>query len=113
MAVLTARSQSRRKILGIACSAISIVSMALMVILFDPSRDPSRVYYGTDTRIFSLMAGALIAIYEDQIRKLFAQPLPAEGAGWLSLSALLKVIGKELTRLQQLTATILLCRVVS
>ena len=88
MAVLTARSQSRRKILGIACSAISIVSMALMVILFDPSRDPSRVYYGTDTRIFSLMAGALIAIYEDQIRKLFTQPLIAEGAGWLSLSAL-------------------------
>ena len=33
----------------------------LMAVLFTPGADPSRVYYGTDTRLFDLMAGATIA----------------------------------------------------
>jgi hypothetical protein len=32
-----------------------------MAVLFTPGADPSRVYYGTDTRLFDLMAGATIA----------------------------------------------------
>ena len=32
-----------------------------MAILFHPGADPSRVYYGTDTRLFDLMAGATLA----------------------------------------------------
>ena len=32
---------------------LAVVSMGVMWILFDPSKDPSRVYYGTDTRFFS------------------------------------------------------------
>ena len=33
-----------------------------MMILFNPNGDPSRVYYGLDTRCFSLLVGALLAI---------------------------------------------------
>ena len=33
----------------------------LMAVLFHPGVDPSRIYYGTDTRLFDLMAGATIA----------------------------------------------------
>jgi peptidoglycan/LPS O-acetylase OafA/YrhL len=40
----------------------SIVSAVWMTILHDPNLDPSRVYYGTDTRIFSLLIGASLAI---------------------------------------------------
>lgn len=32
-----------------------------MAFLYDPAADPSRVYYGTDTRAFSLLIGALLA----------------------------------------------------
>lgn len=41
--------------------AMVIASVALMFFLYDPSGDPSRVYYGTDTRAFSLLIGALAA----------------------------------------------------
>ena len=37
------------------------ISALLMALLFSPTEDPSRVYYGTDTRAFSLMIGALLA----------------------------------------------------
>jgi peptidoglycan/LPS O-acetylase OafA/YrhL len=37
-------------------------SVALMWILFDPGGDPSRVYYGTDTRAFLLLMGILLAL---------------------------------------------------
>ena len=33
-----------------------------MAILYQPGRDPSRVYYGTDTRAQSLLVGALLAM---------------------------------------------------
>lgn len=39
--------------IGIVASAVS------MGILYDPLGDPSRVYYGTDTRAFSLLIGVL------------------------------------------------------
>ncbi len=38
------------------------VSAVLMMLLFDPTGDPSRVYYGTDTRAFSLLIGAFLAM---------------------------------------------------
>ena len=37
------------------------ISALTMILLFDPAADPSRVYYGTDTRAFSLLIGALLA----------------------------------------------------
>ena len=36
--------------------------MILMAVLYNPNGDPSRVYYGTDTRAFALLIGALAAI---------------------------------------------------
>jgi peptidoglycan/LPS O-acetylase OafA/YrhL len=43
-------------IAGIAASAM------LMWILYNPNGDPSRVYYGTDTRAFLLLMGILVAL---------------------------------------------------
>ncbi|GGG83477.1 acyltransferase family protein [Paenibacillus radicis (ex Gao et al. 2016)] len=39
-----------------ACSAL------LMALLYQPGVDPSRVYYGTDTRAFALLIGAALAV---------------------------------------------------
>lgn len=41
---------------------LALISVILMIVLFDPQQDASRVYYGTDTRAFSLPFGALLAI---------------------------------------------------
>jgi peptidoglycan/LPS O-acetylase OafA/YrhL len=40
---------------------LGVLSSVLMAVLFDPGTDPSRVYFGTDTRLFDLMAGATVA----------------------------------------------------
>ena len=37
-------------------------SALLMGLLFQPGHDPSRVYYGTDTRAQSLLVGAVLAM---------------------------------------------------
>ena len=50
-----------RKIAERTTLILALISVALMWILFKPSGDPSRVYYGTDTRVFSLLTGAFLA----------------------------------------------------
>ena len=40
---------------------LGVASSVLMALLFHPGSDPSRIYYGTDTRLFDLMAGATVA----------------------------------------------------
>lgn len=50
------RTTMRNATLGVA-----LLSALEMALLFDPAADPSRVYYGTDTRAFSLLIGAWLA----------------------------------------------------
>lgn len=38
------------------------ISAVEMLLLYNPSADPSRIYYGTDTRLFSLLTGAALAL---------------------------------------------------
>lgn len=52
--------KSRGKNFVIA-NIIAFISLILMIIMFRPDTDPTRVYYGTDTRLFSLMMGASLA----------------------------------------------------
>jgi peptidoglycan/LPS O-acetylase OafA/YrhL len=51
-------------IVGIAASAM------LMWLLYNPYGDPSRVYYGTDTRAFLLLMGILLALVWPAIERL-------------------------------------------
>ncbi len=46
---------------GVAVGA-GALSAALMVLLYQPGGDPTRVYFGTDTRLFDLLAGAVVAV---------------------------------------------------
>ncbi len=48
--------------LAAAAVIAALCSGILMVILYSPSLDPSRVYYGTDTRALELLAGAALAM---------------------------------------------------
>lgn len=54
--------KKRGKVFAIVSALLTVVSMILMAVLYNPNGDPSRVYYGTDTRAFALLIGALAAI---------------------------------------------------
>jgi peptidoglycan/LPS O-acetylase OafA/YrhL len=48
----------RRLVIAVALTAVA--STVLMAILFTPGADPSRVFYGTDTRAIGLIVGVLL-----------------------------------------------------
>lgn len=53
----------RRKKQGSVLFMILIfISVLALFLLFRPGEDPSRVYYGTDTRIFALLIGGLMGM---------------------------------------------------
>ena len=55
------KPNTRRVVLGLAAA-----SALTMMMLYNPAADPSRVYYGTDTRVFSLLLGAWMAFIPDR-----------------------------------------------
>ena len=51
----------KSRIFGFAM-IVSVASAIWMAILFKPGVDPSRIYYGTDTRLFSILLGCGLAL---------------------------------------------------
>ena len=49
-----------RTLAGVAAT-VALASALWMIVLFDPA-DPSRAYFGTDSRIFEILIGTLLAI---------------------------------------------------
>ncbi len=76
-------------IAGIAASA------ALMWILYTNPNNPSRVYYGTDTRAFLLLMGILLALVWPRIEGLGRRALPV-----LELLGIAALVGSVLLFLQ-------------
>jgi peptidoglycan/LPS O-acetylase OafA/YrhL len=72
---------------------LALASTALMWGLYDPNQDPSRVYYGTDTRAATLLVGALLAFawplggFGDEVSRRAARVL--DGVGCAALLAVL------------------------
>lgn len=52
----------RRGPLVMLTLALAAGSAILMAALYVPGEDPSRIYYGTDTRVFALLIGAALAM---------------------------------------------------
>ncbi|KDN59361.1 acyltransferase family protein [Exiguobacterium sp. AB2] len=52
--------KSKRRLLQVV-SVMLVASAVWMAVNFTPGTDPSRVYYGTDTRLFALLIGAVLA----------------------------------------------------
>ncbi|MDA8442017.1 MAG: acyltransferase family protein [Peptococcaceae bacterium] len=52
---------SRRRLVGLTLVGV-LASAIAMALLYQPGMDPSRVYYGTDTRAFALLMGAVLAM---------------------------------------------------
>jgi peptidoglycan/LPS O-acetylase OafA/YrhL len=59
--ILRGARRSWRRV-GLTVAVVgALASAGLMALLFHPGGDPTRVYYGTDTRLFDLMAGVTVA----------------------------------------------------
>jgi len=66
LTVVVARRRGRRARVLVTLATVAalagIASAAAMAVLVGDATTPTRVYYGTDTHLFGLMAGALLAI---------------------------------------------------
>ena len=63
--ILLSKARNRGKVFAAVTAVLAMISVILMGVLYSPDGDPSRVYYGTDTRAFSLLIGALAAIQKE------------------------------------------------
>ncbi len=59
--ILTRWRHRWRPVVGVVTVVGAVGSAALMALLYHPGVDPSRVYFGTDTRLFDILAGAFVA----------------------------------------------------
>ncbi|MCO1600179.1 acyltransferase family protein [Desulfosporosinus nitroreducens] len=89
--------RQRKWIIG-GTMAVALTSAAAMALIYIPGQDPSRVYYGTDTRAFALLVGALLAMVWPS-RKMnpdlsSKKRLALDVAGGLGLLVVLLMIGK-------------------
>lgn len=71
-----------------------IVSAAAMAVIYEPGSDPNRIYYGTDTRAFALLIGAVLALVWPSRRLSAEQPAPKHRVmlDIVGVSALLAVL---------------------
>jgi len=76
--------------------SLALASMLAMILLYQPGSDPSRVYYGTDTRVFALLIGATLALMLPS-QGIITNPsrrtrLSFEWIGWLGLAAIVTLL---------------------
>lgn len=63
-----------------AILVLALASAILMAVLYNPTADVSRIYYGTDTRAFALLLGAWLAF----IPPVLMRKLPISTKSWQS-----------------------------
>lgn len=61
--LVVSRLGASKTIIRRGCVVLAVISAALMWVLYNPLEDPTRVYYGTDTRACSLLIGAWLALF--------------------------------------------------
>lgn len=90
------RLASKRLLLLGAVLAMATASAVLMGVLYHPGADPSRVYYGTDTRAFQLLMGAALAVVwpSRKLHRITSKPIirTLDVVGILGLSTILAMI---------------------
>ena len=86
--VLGLRFCKRTHLMALALAA-AMLSSLLMGLLYQPDADPSRVYFGTDTRAGGLLAGAVLAFIQAPGRAVRAlRPWLLNAIGLAALGAL-------------------------
>jgi peptidoglycan/LPS O-acetylase OafA/YrhL len=85
IALVFGLSRFRQRYVLVATLLIALASAVWMAVLHQPDGDPSRVYYGTDTRASGLLLGAALALAAPRWR---SRGLTIDGAGALALGGL-------------------------
>ena len=76
------RLRERKLAIVVLCGAIG--SSVLMAVLFQPGVDPSRIYYGTDTRAAELLIGAALAfLWQPGSTRKFSNRWVLRAAAWI------------------------------
>ena len=86
--LLRTRRVSGLRWLALATLVLAGASAVAMLRLYHPGLDPTRVYEGTDTRAFGLLAGAALAMVwpsRNLVRPTIWARLPLDGAGLAGL----------------------------
>ncbi|MCI9129487.1 MAG: acyltransferase [Eggerthellaceae bacterium] len=88
---------SQRRNLACFMLILAAASALEMGLLYDPSTDPTRVYYGTDTRAFSLFIGAFVAVVSTGNKKRLAKGIRRAFAiiGLVGVLICLSIMGGE------------------
>lgn len=68
LAVVLGAAAWRRGLLLAIVAAAAVGSTVLAWVLWEPYTDPSRIYYGTDTRAVALLAGVALALLPEAVR---------------------------------------------
>ncbi|MEJ8548733.1 acyltransferase family protein [Brevibacillus borstelensis] len=89
----------RRGKLMLSILLVASISAIAMAVMYEPGTDPSRVYYGTDTRVFAILIGAALAVVWPS-RKLSDRIYPSARAllditGVVGILILLILIGRS------------------
>ncbi len=72
----------------------ALVSYLLMQVLYEPGSDPSRVYYGTDTRASALLLGAALAVmWRPQTSERVESTFGLELAGLAGITGVIACLG--------------------
>ncbi|RRJ67916.1 acetyltransferase [Paenibacillus oralis] len=69
----------------------TIASVLAMALIYVPGDDPSRVYYGTDTRAFALLVGAVLAVIWPSWRLKEKENVSAEANRFLDMIGLIGI----------------------
>ena len=79
--LLLLRWRPRLRILARVFAVGAVLSAVLMAVLYVPGSDPSRVYYGTDTRSQALLVGATLSVVLLRLRT--GGERPVHSAPWV------------------------------
>lgn len=84
-------ARSGRQLLLVLIVAGAAFSTVRMAALFDPI-DPSRSYYGTDTRAQALLVGAALAVLVVSRPVLLVHPAARRAAAWIGPAAAIAIV---------------------
>lgn len=77
----------------------ALASLIWMAVLYEPGADPSRVYFGSDARAFTILLGVLLGLHWKPWRRTWgrvsAAMLDAAGACGLAVIAAIMVLARE------------------
>jgi len=92
LAVAALRLRDGVRLLGLVVGGAAVLSAVAMALVHAPGDDPTRVYYGTGTHAFGLLAGAALAVAVSGRRHVLPDATWARALPWAGLVVLVVLV---------------------